>query len=273
MSEIPVESNSAEPTPIAINADGDDLLAEFPDARELLSIRSIRVRGEKIARRNELAESVCVVHSGVHDLYAGGGSWPRRGLRTAPFDGRPVAIYLPPSVPYGVETGDGILLVASVRQPELSTPLSERERLARKPLLPLMGSGKAFDPSTGEWRTRESFPESPEAILPRRVLEIDLGHGARLQRILPFDYKARGLCADELTLAAHGSCRLTPPTTGDYPREAAAWIECESPCEFGGHVLTAGTHAFRFDPQDPPILRTHAGRAWALLVYAGTKSA
>ncbi len=41
-------------------------------------------------------ESGLLVLSGTHDLEAGAGSWISRGTRTTPFEGRPVALFLPP---------------------------------------------------------------------------------------------------------------------------------------------------------------------------------
>ena len=114
-------------------------------------------------------ESLLVVASGTHDLFAGGGSWVRRGLRPTPFEGRPVALFLPPDTPFRTEQGSGHLLLVTSRQPTLAAPETASEAAGRKPLLPMAGSGKSFDPQSGSWKPKEAFLESPEALLPQLI--------------------------------------------------------------------------------------------------------
>ncbi|MFO1051582.1 MAG: 5-deoxy-glucuronate isomerase [Planctomycetota bacterium] len=258
-----------------IHRDGDDLVAAFSGSRWLHELRRISVRGATPTLRNGSVESLCVVLSGTHDLHAGGGSWARRGVRQSPFEGRPVALYLPPHTPWGSAAGDGELLVASVIPPQKTQAEDLREAAARRPLLPLLGSGKAFDPTSGEWKTRESFPESPEALLPRRIARMTTSRGAPFERILDLDYKARGLCVDEAALEVGIPFSAEPPRTPGYPDECALWLQFDGILAIDGHELSAADSpcAMRCDPLAPPELRLVSGRGYVLAVYAGSKSA
>lgn len=276
MSGVPSEPNLLVP-----QREDLDRVVRFETAPWLMELRRIEVSGATGTRRNQTCESLCVVLSGTHDLFAGGGTWTRRGLRPTPFDGRPVAVYLPPNTPFGCTDGAGALLVVSVRQPAITTPVLAREQLARKPLLPLLGSGKAYDPSTGEWKPREAFADSPEALLPRRIEARETATGARYERILPFDYKTRGLCVDEAALSLGVPLRFEPPSTAGYPGECALWLELEGvlDCE-GGPDGVAWRLETTTDPRvlhcaadAIPTLTLREGRAYALAVYAGDKSA
>ncbi|MFY9344200.1 MAG: hypothetical protein WAT39_17040, partial [Planctomycetota bacterium] len=82
-----------------------------------------------------------------------------------------------------------------------------REALAAKPLLPLAGSGKAFDPVRGEWLPAEAFPTSPESLPPRRFERIAVG-ACTVERVFAPDYKAATLSIDEVVVPAGATLRL-----------------------------------------------------------------
>jgi hypothetical protein len=63
----------------------------------------------------------------------------------------------------------------------------------------MAGSGKAFDPTTGEWKLHEEFASSAQAILPRHIERSDAA-GIAVERVFAPGYKARGLCVDELVI-------------------------------------------------------------------------
>lgn len=242
----------------------------------LLEMRRIEVRGSSGEFRSPAGESLLVVLGGTHDLYAGGGSWMRRGLRRAPLDdARGVAVFLPPNTPYRSENGDGALLVVSARQPELPEAESPREELSRKPLLPLAGSGKAYDPAAGGWKPQEAFLASPEAILPRRLVRLPTPSGARLDRVIGTDYKALGLCVDEALLAPGQCVSPPPPDTGrpDYPAEIAVYVETEGRAQIGDVEVHAasGPVVAHVDGVKAPRVHAEEGRAYVLFAYAGVK--
>ena len=263
------------PTLLVPTREGRETACTFPSSAWLSGIVRIDVHGDTGTLRTADAESVAIVLHGTLDLFAGGSAWARRGARTTPFDGRPVAVYLPPLTPYGSSDGDGALLVASVRQAPIRSLADAREALARKPLLPLLGSGKAFDPTSGEWRPRETFPDSPEAILPRRIARLTTPGGTVVERVLGLDYKARGLCVDEASLICGAPLRFVPPQAPGYPQEAALWLEVDGDLTVdGAPVPNDGVpRALACSPDAMPELRLERGRAYALVVWAGAKPA
>src|SRR5690606_25115830 len=147
---------------------------------------------------------------------------------------------------------------------------------AKKPLLPLAGSNKAYDPATGEWRMQESFPLAPEALLPRRISQVPCG-AVTLERVLPFGYKAAALCVDE-TVLAPGQELAVPlpelPAEARYAPELAVYLRCEEGAScltrIGGsereiqseQVLLAGRTA-------ECTLLARGGRCYVLAVHAG----
>ncbi len=255
--------------------EGDDLLWTSSTATWLRELRRCEFRGDTGTRRSGDTESVLVILSGTLDLYAGGSTWTRRGARPTPFDGRPIALYLPPLSAYGSTDGEGVVLIASVRTPPFEPARDARAAAAQKPLLPLLGSGKAFDPTTGDWRPRETFPDSPEAILPRRITRVDTATGASFERILGLEYKTRGLAVDEAALVQGVPLRCEPPRAAGYPSEAALWLELD------GEVLCDGVpvvgdgrpRVLACSPARMPELVLRRGRAYALVVWAGAKPA
>ena len=219
------------------------------------------------AYRDRLRRAGANVHfihlTGTHDLYAGGGSWLRRGIRTTPLEGRPVALFLPPGTPFRLENGTGRAIVLSARQPELPAPASPKEVLSKQPLLPIAGSGKAFDPASGTWKPREAFLSSPEAILPRRIATVELD-GVVVQRVLDLDYKALGICVDEIALGARQRLHLPP----SHAAEVAIYFETDGVLEIEGSPYR-GRGVVRSSAS--PELNAADGRAYLAIAYAGPK--
>lgn len=250
--------------------------AAFDAASSLLELRLIE-RPEPTEQAAELrtpegGESFLLVLSGTHDLFAGGGSWVRRGLRRSPYDpAPPVGIFLPPNTPFRLENGSGHALLLAARQPELPVADSPKDALSKKPLLPMAGSGKAFDPATGTWKPKEAFLSSPEAILPRRIKNIEnLGDDVLARRILDVDYKALGLCVDEYILPTGAD--VTPPEheVRQEPRETALYFETEGRLIVDGCEVS-GRGALRCRDGALPALVAAEGRAYVALLYAGPK--
>jgi hypothetical protein len=259
------------------NADGEGAaVVRFEGSPWLLELRLLEVRGSCPPQRSPAGEGLLVVLGGTHDLYAGGGSWLRRGLRPSPFEpGRPVALFLPPDTPFRTEHGEGTLLLVAARQPALPETPTPRDGLARKPLLQMAGSGKSFDPVSGDWKPTEAFLSSPEAILPRRQRRLDSPSGAVLERVIGGDYKALGLCVDEACLGP-GQCIAPPPhddTGPGYPAEIAVFVLTEGEARIADRTVRAadGPLVARVDGPKAPRIEAVEGRTYALFAYAGEK--
>jgi hypothetical protein len=156
-------------------------------------------------------EVAAVLLGGTFDLVGGGTAWPARGARKDAFGGRPMAVFLPPATPFQASKGQGEILLVAARQPAAQPTPQGREALAHKPLLPLAGSGKSFDPNSGEWKPAETFPTAPESLPPRRFERIAVGDVV-VERMFAPDYKAATLSVDEAVVPAGGALRL-----GDVP--------------------------------------------------------
>lgn len=225
------------------------------------------------ARTTDEEESGLLVLSGTVDLEAGAGSWISRGTRATPLDGMPVALFLPPKTPYGSAGGQGEILVVSARRPELPKPVEE-EKPAKKPLLPLAGSGKAYDSASGSWQPLESFPDSPEAILPRRIARRELD-GVHVREVFDPTYKTRGLCLSEAVLedgAALALPSLGAPALDGYPDEwlLYARVEGELICrsESGETAVVDGAALLGSGAAE---LRATGGRAYVAFACSGPK--
>ncbi len=151
------------------------------------------------------AECGLLVLGGTFDLRAGGNGWGSRGARPDPFGGRPVAVFVPPDSDFAA-AGTGEFLVCGAVPPKLAPPTG-RAALHDKPLLPMAGSGKAYDPQTGEWKLHEEFASAAQAILPRHIERSDAG-GVVVERVFAPAYKARGFCLDELVVPAGATFAL-----------------------------------------------------------------
>ncbi len=215
--------------------DGQDL-ARAPSGHALHSVRRIDIRGEARARTGQGEEACAIVLDGTFDLQAGGTRWQSRGARVDPRQGRPVAVYVPPDAEFQASGGDGSALWFSAMQPK-APPAEGLLALRQTPLLPLAGSGKAFDPASGGWLPQESFPNAAESLPPRRIERLALG-SATVERVFAAEYKAATLCVDECTIAAHSEFRW-----GDLPRPPAArhallYVACEAPVVIRAMGLT-----------------------------------
>jgi hypothetical protein len=146
-------------------------------------------------------ETAVLLLAGTFDLIGGTTAWPARGARATPFTGRPMAVFLPPRTSFRAAHGTGEMLLVTARQPAAPAPAAGRAALAQKPLLPLAGSGKAFDPTSGEWLPAEAFPTAPESLPPRRMQRLTVG-GVVVERVLAADYKAATLSLDEAVVPA-----------------------------------------------------------------------
>ncbi len=259
------------PRPVAVATEADGIAtARFAEAEWLRAARLLTADRTPLELRiGEDEEAFALVLSGTHDLEANSGSWVSRGVRATPFDGRPVALYLPPKTRFRTSGGQGQLVVASVRRPTPPpAPAAEAtEAAAAKPLLPLAGSNKAFDSATGSWRPIESFPDSPEAILPRRIEQHTAG-GCRAERVFPPAYKAFGLTLLEAVLEPGAALAL--PAYGEAPlSEWAVVLRTEGTARVGDAECDADAVLWG---RDAATLTACAGRCHAVVIGAGPKA-
>jgi hypothetical protein len=253
------------------HVEGGDQVFAVDGSRWLTELRVLTVEASTGERRTGSGESLLIVLDGTFDLFAGGGSWARRGIRATPFEGRPVALFLPPDTPFRAENGHGRIALVSSRQPELPKPETDAEERGRKPLLQLAGSGKAFDAVSQSWKPKEAFLTSPEALLPRRFERLDAGDGLVVERIAGADYKALSLRVDECTIPVGRT--LTAPSCGEpSPEECAVLVVSDGGAARVGSIGVTGVAALRADgPTPAPIAAGGACPCYALIVYAGSK--
>ncbi len=218
-------------------------------------------------------ETAVILLGGTFDLIGGATAWPARGARKDEFTGRPMAVFLPKQTSFRTQNGAGELLLIAARQPEVSVQPSGRDAFARMPLLPLAGSGKSFDPNSGEWKPAETFPTAPESLPPRRFERLVVG-ACTIERIFAEQYKAATLCVDEVVLAAGQSLRLA-----DVPGRP----RCQEVClvvrsKVTTRVTTArGVHDVRGDSvlvvpghgDDVLVAAAADGPAYVVIAYAG----
>jgi hypothetical protein len=215
-------------------------------------------------------ESCALLLSGTFDLVGGGTAWPARGARTTPEGGRPMAVFLPPRTRFVAANGQGEILLLGARQPPAPQPTG-RDALQKAPLLQMAGSGKAFDPATGEWKPAETFPTAPESLPPRRMERIAIA-GCVVERVFAQDYKAATLSVDEIVLADGGTfaarelplppaleCVLYVRTAGELDISAA------------GHTLAVrGEQAVLWQGAPDQLTCTaRGGTAYVVCGYAG----
>jgi hypothetical protein len=185
------------------------------------------------------------------------------------FAGRPLAVFLPPRAELAVDRGEGeILLVAARPQPRPAA--SGRAALSQSPLLPLAGSGKAFDPASGEWRMSETFPTAAESLPPRRIERATVG-GCTIERVFAADYKASTLTVDEAVVPPGAELRvgdlLLPPA-----HECLLYLRAAEPVTVaaGKEQLTVRGEACVLTGSPAPLeLRATGAPAYAVLAYAG----
>ncbi|GDY01161.1 hypothetical protein LBMAG49_04900 [Planctomycetota bacterium] len=182
-------------TPLALHQ--GERTAALPACRffEWLSVLAVDGTASVITGAHE---SCAILLSGTFDLVGGGTTWPARGARSTPESGRPVAVFLPKQTNFVAANGQGEILRIGARQPQAPV-ITGREALRMSPLLQMAGSGKAFDPTTGEWQPAETFPTAPESLPPRRIERVSIG-ACTVERVFAADYKAATLTVDEVQL-------------------------------------------------------------------------
>lgn len=250
--------------------------ARFPGAKWLPWMRCLRTGTEQAAQeQNTEEEALLLVLTGTHDLQAGGGHWRARGLREDVFGARPSALFLPPMVRWQATGGTGELLLCGATQPTLPEPDPAEEAPKKKPLLALAGSGKAFDPGSMEWKPQESFPNAPEALLPRRIETRELPGGARCERVMPLDYKALTLTVDEIVVPDGAIADLGALLAADGGREEAMlFLRCEGEADLRSHGSSlavsrdAVVGALR---PDQLTVGAKGGRVYAAVASGGAK--
>jgi hypothetical protein len=215
-------------------------------------------------------ETAVLLLGGTFDLVGGSTAWPARGARQEPFGGRPMAVFLPKHTDFQVSNGSGELLLVAARQPVVRDEPTGRATLANKPLLPMAGSGKSFDPNSGEWRPAETFPTAPESLPPRRFERIAVG-ACTVERVLAPDYKAATLCIDEVVLAVGSSLAIADIPRRPAADEALLFVRTEGGATVDGQRLAAGDHALQLDRAAFESCRVQAitGRTYVVIAYAG----
>lgn len=206
-------------------------------------------------------ETAVILLRGTFDLMAGTTNWPARGARTTEYSGRPMAVFLPPNTPFRVGGGgpNAEILMVSARQPVVAE-VTGKEALSHKPLLPMAGSGKSFDPSTGEWRLAETFANAAESLPPRRFEKLRVGDVA-IERIFGEGYKAATISLDEAIIPPDAELCLA-----DIPSMPA----CDEVLLF---VRTEGsndsTRWFARDDANAVTVTSRDAPTYVVIAYAG----
>ena len=224
------------------------------------------------AERSEIltadCETAAILLAGTFDLLAGPQSgertsWPARGARQTPFAGRPMAVFLPPENAFeaqgGTATGE-ILLIGATQQANDDPPTEGRAALSQSPLLPLAGSGKSFDPNTGEWMPAETFPTSAESLPPRRMRRRPIGD-VEVERVFTTDYKAATLTIDEVVLQPGQELAIAAIDDRPAHRELLVFTRDEK----GDHARFVSTPDGAIDL----VLQANAEPLYAAIAYAG----
>ncbi len=238
---------------------GDDHLAvvELSGCRWLRCVRRWRPHDPDTVTTGDV-EAAVILLAGTFDLIGGTTAWPARGARRTPFEGRPMAVFLPKHTEFRTQNGRGEILLIEVAQPTVREEPTGRDALAKKPLLPLAGSGKSFDPNSGEWKPAETFPTAPESLPPRRFERIPVGPCA-VERIFAPDYKAATLSVDEVVVPAGATLRVA-----EIPRRP----RCDEVCIFVRDERGDRVEVVRGTGDDVVIAATNAP-VYVVLAYAG----
>lgn len=237
---------------------GDERLrtATFAGARWCAQAQLWRPHDPDLLTTGDVETAVLVL-AGTFDLIGGSTAWPARGARTTPFAGRPMAVFLPPRTQFRTQNGSGEILLLGARQPPAPPAAEGRAAFAQKPLLPMAGSNKSFDPTTGEWLPAEAFPTAPESLPPRRMQRLPVGD-LIVERVLAADYKAATLSVDEVVVPAGATLRVRDVPGRPGADEVLVFVRGDD-----GDVVSV-----RRDVDD---VRVTAGRApsYVVLAYAG----
>lgn len=220
-------------------------------------------------------ETAVILLGGTFDLVGGGTAWPARGARKDVFAGRPMAVFLPKHTEFRTSRGQGEILLIAARQPAAPPEVAGREAFARKPLLPLAGSGKSFDPNSGEWKPAETFPSAPESLPPRRFERLAVG-GCTIERVFAPDYKAMTLSVDEVVVPAGGSLALRDIPGRPRADEVLLFLRTAAPAR----VALPEPHEVRGDAAivvpgrgDPVVVTASAtSPTYVVIAYAGKGS-
>lgn len=209
---------------LALRAEGRMRSARLDADSRFLAVHLAAVDGA-LAHTSGDGESCALLLGGTFDLRGGPTQWPNRGARATPFQGRPVAVFLPPHTELAAQNGSGEILFVEARKP-VAARTEGRAALHQSPLLPLAGSGKSFDPTRGEWLPAESFPTAAESLPPRRIAQVQLGD-VRVERVFAADYKAEALCVDEFVVPAGRTAELAGLSFSPAADEALLFVRCE----------------------------------------------
>lgn len=235
--------------------------------QRLAEIERLQLDSDHEARTAKGEETLLVLLGGTFDLTAGGGAWCDRGIRQRPAEGRPVALFLPENTPYALRRGSGeVLLVRSRPQPKAAP--AQGQASSEKPLLALAGSGKAFDPQSGEWKREEDFPDAPEAILPRRVVETEAA-GCRRYEVFDYAYKARCTLLDEFVLQDGAQLTWPAEPAPDFTQDCAIYYRAEGSLQLDGLQLQGEGMLPALEPGGP--LQAQGGEAYLCLIRTGDK--
>lgn len=223
-------------------------------------------------------ETLLLLLSGTLDLFAGSSSWLQRGLRDTPYSGRPCGVFLPPGIGWRAQGQGELLLVGTRKPPEPAPPAGSPPPPAMSGgllgLLPMSGSGKAYDARTGKWEMLERFPSSPEAVLPRAIEALEVG-GVRGERVFGFGFKASSSCLDEFVLAPGQTLTLPQPRDHrgqPFGTELALLVRSEGRATVQAaqsHACTGELALFGATAD----VRVHAvtGHTWLAATWAGAK--
>jgi hypothetical protein len=262
--------------PLDLSADGAVRTSRATGTAWARGVQLVRVAGTYEARTPDGEETLLVLLGGTLDLFAGGSSWLQRGLRDTPFSGRPCGVFLPPAL--GLRAvGDGELLLISTRKPEPKPAPTKAAPAASglMGLLPMSGSGKAYDPRTGTWEMLERFPTSPEAVLPRAIETLDVA-GVRGERIFGFGFKAEASCLDEFVLAPGQTLALPRPSSHagqPFGAELTVFVRSEGEATLGaaGSIAGPGDAVFVGSAEAPYHITAARGRAYVAAAWSGGK--
>lgn len=243
----------------ALELHGDERLrtAATTGARWLRHVQLWRPRDPDTITTGDV-ETAVILLSGTFDLVGGTTAWPARGARRDVFSGRPMAVFLPPRTGLRTSNGQGEILMIAAAQPAVREEPTGRDALAKKPLLPMAGSGKAFDPTSGEWKPAETFPTAAESLPPRRFERIEVG-ACVVERVFAPDYKAATLSVDEVVVPAGATLRVAEIPGRPRCDEVGTFVRDER----GDRVtVTRGTG-------NDVVIAASGGPAYVVLAYAG----
>jgi hypothetical protein len=246
--------------------------ASCPGARWLTQLQLWRPNDPDLITTDDV-ETAVILLSGTFDLMGGSTAWPARGARQTPLQGRPMAVFLPRNTQFRTQRGQGEILLVAGRQPAAPAAGQGRGVFGRSPLLQLAGSGKAFDPTTGEWRPAETFPTAAESLPPRRMQQLQVG-ACVVERVFASDYKAATLSVDEVVLPAGQKLAVADVPGRPRADEVLVFVRTEAAATVahaGQASAVRGDAAFCVAMTGEPdvSIAAEGGPAYVVLAYAG----